>query len=119
MTRRNLPIREVCELLGVKPHVLRYWEHEIPLLSPKKTVTGHRSYTRADLEMLFRIRHLLNDRGFTLAGVRQKLWAETAADYQDVKAKLSAIRTELLDLSTRVSSFGRVLDRHKSGDSVE
>ena len=114
MTTRNMPIRDVCSLLGVKPHVLRYWEREIPLLSPKKTVSGHRSYSGSDLEILFRIRHLLNERGFTLAGVRQKLWAETAADYQDAKAKITAIRSELIGLSARVSTLGRKVDRYLS-----
>ena len=110
MKRRNLPIREVCALLGVKPHVLRYWEHEIPLLSPKKTIGGHRSYSRSDLELLFRIRHLLRERKYTLPGVRKKLWTEADADYQDSKAGVATIRSELIDILQRIGELRRKLD---------
>ena len=100
--QQRFPIRDVCTFLGVKPHVLRYWEKEIPFLSPRKTVTGHREYTWNDLEILFRIRHLHHDKGYTLSGVRNKLWEEASADYQDAKARISAIRAELMSISVKI-----------------
>src|ERR1700687_4471604 len=69
-------IGEVSELLGVEPYVLRYWESEFPVLSPKKSGTGHRLYRRKDVELLLRIKHLLYDRKFTIEGARQTLQQE-------------------------------------------
>lgn len=72
-------IGEVSELLGVEPYVLRYWETEFTVLSPKKSGTGHRLYRRKDVELLLRIKHLLRDRRFTIEGARQTLHAEAKA----------------------------------------
>ena len=100
-------MRDVCSLLGVRPHVLRYWEREIPLLSPRKTVSGHRTYSWADVEILFRIRHLLHARGYGMAKVRSRLWREASADLQDAKAGISALRAELVELADRSRAMGR------------
>ena len=72
-------IGEVSELLGVEAYVLRYWESEFPVLSPKKSGTGHRLYRRKDVELLLRIKHLLYDKRFTIEGARQSLHAEARA----------------------------------------
>src|SRR5437867_9284031 len=72
-------IGEVSELLGVEPYVLRYWETEFPGLSPKKSGTGHRLYRRKDVELLLRIKHLLNEKRFTIEGARQSLQVEAKA----------------------------------------
>jgi DNA-binding transcriptional MerR regulator len=72
-------IGEVSELLGVEPYVLRYWESEFPVLSPKKSGTGHRLYRRKDVELLLRIKHLLYEKRFTIEGARQSLHAEARA----------------------------------------
>ena len=72
-------IGEVSELLGVEPYVLRYWETEFPVLSPKKSGTGHRLYRRKDVELLLRIKHLLYEKRFTIEGARQSLQAEAKA----------------------------------------
>jgi DNA-binding transcriptional MerR regulator len=66
-------IGEVSELLGVEPYVLRYWESEFSVLSPKKSGTGHRLYRRKDVELLLRIKHLLYEKRFTIEGARQTL----------------------------------------------
>jgi DNA-binding transcriptional MerR regulator len=70
-------IGEVCELVGVQPHVLRYWETEFPMLSPQKNRSGQRSYRRRDVEMALRIKELLYDEMFTIAGAKKKLLAES------------------------------------------
>ena len=72
-------IGEVSELLGVEPYVLRYWETEFPVLSPKKSGTGHRLYRRKDVELLLRIKHLLYDKRYTIEGARQSLHSEARA----------------------------------------
>jgi DNA-binding transcriptional MerR regulator len=72
-------IGEVSELLGVEPYVLRYWESEFSVLSPKKSGTGHRLYRRKDVELLLRIKHLLYEKRFTIEGARQTLQSEAKA----------------------------------------
>ena len=81
-------IGEVSELLGVEPYVLRYWEGEFPVLSPKKSGTGHRLYRRKDVELLPRIKHLLYERRFTIEGARQALQSEAKAPKQKQAKRL-------------------------------
>ncbi len=69
-------IGEVCELVGVQAHVLRYWETEFPMLSPQKNKSGQRSYRRRDVEIALRIKTLLYNEMFTIAGAKKKLQAE-------------------------------------------
>lgn len=72
-------IGEVSDLLGVEPYVLRYWETEFSVLSPKKSGTGHRLYRRKDVELLLRIKHLLYEKKFTIEGARLSLQSESKA----------------------------------------
>src|SRR3972149_8494498 len=67
------PIREAAELAGVEPYVLRFWEKEFPMLSPVKESSGHRRYRRKDIELVFEIKRLLYDQGFTIPGARARL----------------------------------------------
>lgn len=69
-------IGEVCELIKVQPHVLRYWETEFPMLAPQKNRAGQRVYRRKDVEMVLRIRDLLYEEKFTIAGAKKKLAEE-------------------------------------------
>ncbi|OQX84449.1 MAG: hypothetical protein B6D63_04545 [Candidatus Latescibacteria bacterium 4484_7] len=66
-------IGEVSELIGVKPHVLRYWETQFPMLKPKKNRAGNRTYKIRDIKYIIAIRNLLYERGYTIAGARKKL----------------------------------------------
>ena len=66
-------IGEVCDLLGVQAHVLRYWETEFPMFAPQKNRAGQRTYRRRDVEMALRIKELLYDEKYTIAGAKQKL----------------------------------------------
>lgn len=68
-------IGEVCRLTGTKAFVLRYWESEFPMLAPHKSPKGHRLYRREDVDMVFEIKRLLYEQGFTIAGARR--WLET------------------------------------------
>src|SRR5881296_3367701 len=69
-------IGEVCDLIKVQPHVLRYWEAEFPMLAPQKNRAGQRVYRRKDVEMVLRIRDLLYEEKFTIAGAKKKLLDE-------------------------------------------
>ena len=66
-------IGEVCDLSGLKPHVLRYWETQFDLLHPAKNRAGNRVYRPKDIELILLVKHLLYERRFTIDGARQKL----------------------------------------------
>ena len=69
-------IGEVSRLCGLPTYVLRFWETEFPQLKPPKSGTGQRMYRRPDVENVVRIKKLLYDEGFTIAGARAQLRAE-------------------------------------------
>lgn len=69
-------IGEVSRIVGAEPHVLRYWEKEFAAVRPRKSRGGQRLYRRADVEALIRIKALLRDEGFTIAGAKKQLAAE-------------------------------------------
>ena len=66
-------IGEVCELAGVQAHVLRYWESEFPMLAPQKNRAGQRVYRKRDVEMALRIKELLYEDMYTIAGAKKRL----------------------------------------------
>jgi DNA-binding transcriptional MerR regulator len=72
-------IGEACKVLEIQPYVLRYWEKEFPFLSPDKNKSGQRVYSQQELDTIRRIKELLYEEGYTIAGAKKKLEAETAA----------------------------------------
>ena len=66
-------IGEVSRVTDVKPFVLRYWETEFPMLEPVKSVNGHRLYRQEDVDLVLKIKRLLYDEGYTIAGARRHL----------------------------------------------
>ena len=66
-------IGEVCELAGVQAHVLRYWESEFAMLAPQKNRAGQRVYRRRDVEIALRIKELLYEDQYTIAGAKKRL----------------------------------------------
>jgi DNA-binding transcriptional MerR regulator len=121
MTRRTqLPdklffkIGEVADIVGVKPHALRYWETEFPALRPKKTRGAHRQYSRKDVELAMLIRQLLHDEGYTIPGARKRIRdlghhqrtsppEPRAAREVALRAELLGIREQLTDLLAELS----------------
>jgi DNA-binding transcriptional MerR regulator len=71
-------IGEACKELGIQPYVLRYWETEFPALAPSKSRSGQRVYSEKELEIIRRIKQLLYEEGYTIAGAKKKLEAELA-----------------------------------------
>src|SRR3712207_940136 len=69
-------IGEVCEITDVQAHVLRYWESEFPMLAPQKNRAGQRTYRKRDVEMVLRIKELLYEDQYTIAGAKKKLASE-------------------------------------------
>ena len=102
-------IGEVCEITGIKQHVLRYWESEFAILSPPRARSRQRLYRRSDVENVLRIKSLLRDEGFTISGAKKLLARErgepeageapeaagqepAAAMVRDIKAELMALK---------------------------
>jgi DNA-binding transcriptional MerR regulator len=73
-------IGEVANLCRLPAYVLRFWESEFPQLKPVKSSTGQRMYRRRDVESVMRIKDLLYDQGFTIAGARQQLRSEAKSE---------------------------------------
>ena len=92
-------IREVSEICGVEPHVLRYWESEFRHhIRPVKKSGNRRFYRQRDIYAILQIKHLLHELKFTIKGAKRVLqsgeWLEIA-ERQDVRARLVRIRNEL------------------------
>ena len=90
-------ISEVAKILGVEAYVLRFWESEFPMLAPKKTEGGHRTYRRKDLEKLLQIKELLYEKGFTISGAKKQLsrGIDVIDSARDSQEELIKIRQEL------------------------
>jgi DNA-binding transcriptional MerR regulator len=119
---RELPVKlyyrigEVAEIVGVEPHVLRYWETEFRSIRPQKSRKGQRIYSRRDVDKLLKVKDLLYTHGFTIAGARKRLretGLEPAAPSEGAKA--DKLRTELVSLRGDVVSMMTELDELCSG----
>lgn len=101
-------IGEVAEIVGVKPHVLRYWEEEFPTLRPAKSRAQQRLYQRREIELLLRLKELLYDRGYTISGARKLLRSHGCLPQDDAeidaKQMLSELREELQALRQRLDA---------------
>src|SRR5688572_23485084 len=101
-------IGEVAEIVGVQPHVLRYWETEFRSIRPQKSTKGQRVYSRRDVEKLLRVKDLLRNQGFTISGARKRLLepnaeapperepARSERTSQSMRKVLQAIRQDLM-----------------------
>jgi DNA-binding transcriptional MerR regulator len=83
-------IKEVCDLTGLKPHVLRYWEQEFKDIKPAKSSKGQRLYKRKDLDVIFTIKKLLYEKRFTIDGAKKYLTSQ--------KKLIDEIREDLVEL---------------------
>lgn len=98
-------IGEVCNLLDLKPHVLRYWEKEFPQLKPRKILGRNRKYSLDDVEIVKKIRHMLYEQKFTIDGARSRLKATLREKPQmelefriDKNEMLAGIKRELKEI---------------------
>ncbi len=119
--RRELPaklyyrIGEVSSIVGVEPHVLRYWETEFRSIRPQKSAKGQRIYSRRDVETLLKVKELLYAHRFTIAGAKRKLregGVEPAAPESAVdSAEAQRMRAALLEIRGEILSFLDELER--------
>jgi DNA-binding transcriptional MerR regulator len=109
-------IGEVSEIIGVEPYVLRYWESEFSLLKPSKSPSKQRLYRKGDIELLLKIKRLLYDEMFTIAGAKKQL---TRGDRKNASSQLdlqlsSSSDDKLLPLIEReLNVLLQLLDKHK------
>lgn len=90
-------IGEIEELTGVKAHILRYWEDVVPGFSPQKDLGGRRTYSQHDVELIFRIKYLINEKKFTAEGAGQQLLeeAQVVQDNAEIIQQIREARQEL------------------------
>jgi len=117
-------IGEVCELTDTQPYVLRYWESEFPALAPAKNNSGQRIYRRRDIETILRIKTLLYEEGFTIAGAKKKLELEmkeqikagTTTPPPEVVAAAGSdgLKEEILSIRAELRGILELIDAHDS-----
>lgn len=105
MKKAYYSIGDVCDLVGLKPHVLRYWETQFEVLQPSKNRAGNRVFRPKDIELILLVKHLLYDEKYTIEGARQRLLemkesGELEEERQDVLEPefLSGMKSELREL---------------------
>ena len=133
---KTYSIGEVEDIIGVKSHVLRYWETIVPGIAPQKDMSGRRIYTQRDIEKFSRLKYLIQEKKFTIEGARNELIAEASGISGGAEpggaltrawllGEMSGIRSSLLDIyrlsSTPVpsSSHAKNENQQGGGESVE
>jgi len=127
-------IGEACKRLDIQPYVLRYWETEFSMLSPEKSKSGQRTYNERDLHVIQRIKELLYDEGYTIAGAKKKLEIELAADSAggeveaveaptpdppldtDAEKRIETLRDRVRDSLREAREILALLERPQAGD---
>jgi DNA-binding transcriptional MerR regulator len=108
-------IGEAAEIVGVEPHVLRYWESEFKM-RPQRSSSGQRMYRRKDIARFLRVRKLLHDEGFTIAGAR-KVLIDGVSDVSstggadtgrlgDALRRIAEVRARITELQEKYASMG-------------
>ncbi|MCD6329005.1 MAG: MerR family transcriptional regulator [Candidatus Cloacimonetes bacterium] len=114
-TKYYYTMREVCNILDVKPHVLRFWETQFPQLNPKRKEGSNRRYTQKDIQLLKKIQYLLYEKKFKIKGAKKAL-----RNVEDISMKenvqidmksyenrraLKRLRNKLAELKNITSNF--------------
>ena len=114
-------IGEVEDLTGIKAHVLRYWEEVVPGFSPQKDMSGRRVYTQREIEIIFRLKYLINEKKYTAEGAGQQILEEAQAleDNAELIRQIHEARTELADTYVKLKRLSQVCDQSAHTDSSE
>ncbi|HSM36665.1 MAG TPA: MerR family transcriptional regulator [Longimicrobiales bacterium] len=107
--REYYSIGEVCEIVDLKPHVLRYWETQFGILSPSKNRSGNRVYRRKEIQLVLLVKRLLYEEKYTIEGARQRLeQLRRGGDLPDARRR--AIDAELMThLSDELDELEKIL----------
>jgi len=106
-------ISEVCEMTGLKPHVLRYWESAFPMLNPSKNQSGNRVYRSEDIRLVRQISKLLYEDLYTIDGARQKI-QETIDSTDQMELQLDgsgALSETMAELKREIADIIGMLER--------
>ncbi len=87
-------IGEVSRIAGLKPHVLRYWESEFRMIKPHKAGSQQRLYRKKDVDLILKIKKLLYEEGFTIAGAKKKIREMEREESRKLKVKQGENKTE-------------------------
>ncbi|MBR4180122.1 MAG: MerR family transcriptional regulator [Treponema sp.] len=114
-------IGEVEELTGIKAHVLRYWEEVVPGFSPQKDMGGRRTYTQREVEIIFRLKYLINEKKFTAEGAGQQILEESQAleENADLIRQIHEARSELADTYLKLKRLSQACGQSAHTDSSE
>ena len=101
-------IGEVEEITGVKAHVLRYWETVIPGFAPQKDIGGKRIYSDREIELIMRLKFLIEEKKFTIEGARDQIICDSDAvnDNADIIKMIQELRKDLTELYFCVKKYG-------------
>ena len=113
-------IGEVEDITGVKAHVLRYWEQVIPSIAPQKNLGGRRTYSMREVQLIMRLRYLIQEKKYTIEGARNCLIEEAAltseleqkgaVEASDAIFAINEVRSELISLYTSIHKRNNIAD---------
>jgi DNA-binding transcriptional MerR regulator len=105
-------IGEVGRITGVKPHVLRYWESEFKEIKPLKSRSLQRLYQKKELELIFHIKQLLYEEGYTIAGAKAKIKGLVRSDRKQVEIDFDKEKLEkiVFDLKAELRGIKEILE---------
>jgi DNA-binding transcriptional MerR regulator len=113
-------IGEVEDITGVKAHILRYWEQVIPSIAPQKNLGGRRTYSMREVQLIMRLRYLIQEKKYTIEGARNCLIDEAtltseleqkgAVEASDAIIAINEVRSELISLYTNIHKRNNVTD---------
>ncbi|MBI5556447.1 MAG: MerR family transcriptional regulator [Deltaproteobacteria bacterium] len=112
--KRYFKIGEVCEIAGVKQHVLRYWESEFKqLIRPQRATSKQRLYRRVDVENILRIKKLLREEGFTIPGAKKHLArsSEKTENTEKIVPKRGSVTDLLAELKAELLTIQQLLHK--------
>ena len=107
-------IGEVCDITGIQAHVLRYWESEFPMLAPQKNRAGQRTYRKRDVEMVLRIKELLYEDQYTIAGAKKRLTNELRG-----ASKLKVVTPEMSAQASSAQPSPQLVPTHEPPNEDE
>lgn len=98
---RSYTMGEVCQLLGIQPHTIRYWERSVPFVAARRNAFGRRVFGAREVSMLYRLRHLIVDGRNSTREAAELLWRELSDGSQDTRGAIGKMRADLLDARNR------------------
>jgi len=108
LSKNYFTIREAAKITGICPHTIRYWEKKTNLIKPIRLQSGHRRYTRKDIENIIMIKDLLYLKGLSFKGINKIIRSKAKEDNNLLDKKryadlLKKINTEIREIIKKLS----------------